>query len=84
MRRIGQLLMLLGLGVGLVVGLAMIMGITVSGVPLLVAIGLGKLTLFASGGLMAGGATLQRIAARHERRDALPAQASPPGVNTPV
>ena len=73
MKRIGQLLMLLGLAVGLEVAVEMMMGITVSGVPLLVAVGLGKLTLVASAGLMAGGATLQRIAKRHEER-ALPAE----------
>ena len=72
MKRIGQLLMLLGLGVGFVAAVAWMMGVSVSGVPLLVAIGLGKLTLVASGGLMAGGATLQRIAKRHESSAALP------------
>ena len=74
MKRIGQLLMLLGLGVGIVAAMAWMMGISVNGVPMLVAIGLGKLTLVSSGALMAGGATLQRIATRREERAALTAR----------
>ena len=79
MKRIGQLLMLLGLGVGIVAAVAWMMGVSVNGLPLLVVIGLGKLTLVSSGALMAGGATLQRIATRREERAAL-SEAEPSSV----
>lgn len=71
MRRIGQLLMLLGAGVGILVALAMLLGITVNGVPWLVAVGLGKLTLAASAGLMATGAFVQRLASRRREAERL-------------
>lgn len=73
MRRIGQLLMLLGVAVGGAVGLAILLHITIPGVSWLVAVGLAKLSLVASGGLLAAGATFQRIAARREsERQVLP------------
>ena len=64
MHRFGQILMLLGVGVGSAVGLAMLLHLSVPGVSWLVAVGLAKLTLAASAGLLAGGAFLQRLAAR--------------------
>jgi hypothetical protein len=64
MRRIGQLLMFLGLGVGGIVGLSILLHLDVPGVPWLVAVGLTKLALVASGGMLAGGAFLQRLGAR--------------------
>src|SRR3954469_22224490 len=66
MRRIGQLLMLLGLGVGAAVGVAMLLHVSVPGVSWIVALGLAKLTLASSIGLLAGGAFLQRLSARRE------------------
>ena len=81
MKRLGQLLMLLGLIVGSIVGLAMIAHVSVGGLPFLVAIGLAKLTLGASAGLMTGGAVLVRISKRHEEAPRLPA---PPEPHTPV
>jgi hypothetical protein len=71
MKRLGSLLMLLGAAVGVTVGIAMIMGVRVNGVPLLVAIGLAKLTLVSSLGLMAGGAVLRRMGVRREAREEL-------------
>ena len=68
MRRFGQLLMLLGAGVGGAVGLALLFHFSVPGVSWLVAVGLAKLTLGASAGLLSGGAALQRLAARRETR----------------
>jgi hypothetical protein len=66
MRRIGQLLMLIGLAVGGAVGLGILLHVTIPGISWLVAVGLAKLSLVASGGLLASGAVLQRLAARHE------------------
>lgn len=73
MRRIGQFLMLLGLGLGGVVGLALLLHVSLPGVSWLVAVGLAKLTLAAAGGLLAGGAVIQRVAARHEEARLPPA-----------
>jgi hypothetical protein len=61
--------MALGLVIGLVLGIGVIAGIKVSGVPLLVAIGLGKLTFVGAVGLMAAGAALRRLALRKALRD---------------
>jgi hypothetical protein len=72
MRRIGQLLMILGALVGGAVGLGMFVGLSIPGVSWIVAIALAKLSLVASGGLMAGGAVLQRLAARREEPSRLP------------
>jgi len=66
MRRLGQLLMLLGVGIGGAVGLAILFHLSVPGVSWLVAVGLAKLSLAASVGLLGAGATLQRLAARRE------------------
>jgi hypothetical protein len=46
-------------------------GLHAGGLAWIVGIGLGKLTLIASGGLMAGGATLLRLARRGEDRKVL-------------
>jgi hypothetical protein len=64
MRRAGQLLMILGALVGGAVGLGILLGLSIPGVSWIVAVALAKLSLVASGGLMAGGAVLQRLAAR--------------------
>ncbi len=68
MRRLGQLLMALGAGVGVLVGLAMAAHLGVAGVPWLVNVALAKLGLVAAGGLMAGGAVAVRLARRQEQR----------------
>lgn len=57
-----------GLLIGGVLGIGVIAGIKVGGVPLLVAIGLGKLTFLGALGLMGAGATMRRLALREERR----------------
>jgi hypothetical protein len=66
MRRFGQLLMMLGLGVGSAVGLAILLHLSIPGVSWIVAVGLAKLTLVSSVGLLGAGAALQRIANRRE------------------
>ena len=66
MRRLGSLLMGLGAVVGCSVGTAMLLHLHLNGLSFLLAVGLGKFTLLASGGLMAGGAFLHRIANRDE------------------
>ena len=68
MRSLGTLLLLLGLCVGVIGGVGLIAGLHISGWTWLVTIGLSKLTLVASGGLMAGGAVLQRLARREDAR----------------
>ena len=72
MRKLGQLLMILGALVGGAVGLGILFGLAIPGVSWIVAIGLAKLSLVASGGLMAGGAVLQRLANRREDPPRLP------------
>jgi len=60
--------MALGLLIGGLLGIAVIAGVKVAGVPLLVAIGLGKLTFVGAIGLMGAGATMRRLALREEQR----------------
>ena len=66
MRRLGQLLMLLGVGIGGAVGLAILFHLSLPGVSWLVAVGLAKLSLAASVSLLGAGAALQRLAARRD------------------
>ena len=66
MKRLGSLLMLLGAGVGVVAAVGIGGGFHFS-FPWLVNIALAKLTLVASGGLMAGGAVARRIGVRREQ-----------------
>jgi hypothetical protein len=68
MKHVGTALLILGVLVGSVVGVAILLGVTVPGVSWLVAVGLAKLTLIASGGLMAAGAVLHRLARRADDR----------------
>jgi hypothetical protein len=82
MKRLGSLLMALGLVIGLVLGIGTIAGIKVAGVPLLVAIGLGKLTFVGAIGLMAAGAGVRRLALRERRRQL--ASGAPPDREWPV
>jgi hypothetical protein len=72
MRRFGQLLMLLGLGLGGAVGFAILFRIAFPGASWLVMVGLAKLSLVAAGGLLAGGAMLQRLATRRDEHRMLP------------
>jgi hypothetical protein len=71
MRPLGTLLLVLGALIGSMVGVALLFGVQLPGLPWLVALGLVKLTLIASGGLMAGGAVLHRLARRAEERERL-------------
>ena len=68
MKRLGSLLMALGLIIGLLLGIGVIAGVKVAGVPLLMAIGLGKLTFVGAIGLMAAGAAVRRLAQRQKQR----------------
>lgn len=71
MRRFGSVLLALGLLVGVTGGAGLMLGLHASGLHWVIAIGLAKLTLLASGGLMASGAVLQRLARRDESRKLL-------------
>jgi hypothetical protein len=68
MRPLGAVLLALGVLLGSAVGIGMLLGVSIPGVSWLVTVGLAKLTLVASGGLMAAGAMLQRLAKRAEDR----------------
>jgi hypothetical protein len=70
-RPLGTLLLALGVLLGVAVGAGLLLGVQLPGLSRLVAVGLAKLTLIASGGLMAGGAVLHRLAKRAEERDRL-------------
>ena len=69
MRRFGQFLAALGLVLGTFVALSLFLPLTVSGWSWLIAVGMVKLSLLSSLGLIAGGAFLQRLARRRERRE---------------
>lgn len=61
--------MILGLGIGVIAGIGMIAGVNVNGMPLLYAIGLGKLTIVSALACMAVGAGLRRLGVRRERQE---------------
>ena len=67
MRRVGQFLAALGLVLGTFVALSLFLPLTVSGWSWLIAVGMVKLSLLSSLGLIAGGAFLQRLARRREQ-----------------
>jgi hypothetical protein len=71
MRPLGTLLLALGALLGTVVGVGILLGVQLPGLSWLVAVGMVKLALIASGGLMAGGAVLIRLARRADERDRL-------------
>ena len=71
MRRLGTSLMVGGLSLGMGVGLAMAFGVTLESLPWIVAVGITKLALLASAGLMGAGAVCHRLAARDERLKSL-------------
>jgi hypothetical protein len=64
--------MVLGAVVGGAVGLALLFHLSIPGVPWLLALGLAKLTLVASAGLLGAGAFIQRLANRRDPHPALP------------
>ena len=72
MRSLGTLLLALGVLLGMAMGLGLLAGISLPGLPWLVAVGLVKLALVASVGLIAGGAVLHRLARRADERERLP------------
>ena len=85
MKRVGSLLMVLGAGIGVVSAVGIGGGFHLE-FPWLVNVALAKLTLVASGGLMAGGAVIRRMALRREQagrlaaganRDRVPGKAEP-------
>jgi hypothetical protein len=71
MRSLGTVLLALGALLGCLVGVGLLFGVQLPGVPWLIAVGMIKLTLIAAGGLMAGGAVLHRLSRRADERGAL-------------
>ena len=71
LRKFGDSLMWLGTGMGTAVGVGLMFGVALPGLPWLVAVGLVKLTLIAALGLIAGGAIVRRLSIRAEQRDLL-------------
>jgi len=63
--------MALGVIFGVVLALSLAVGINVAGVPLLAAIGLGKLSFLVAAGVLGVGAALRRLGIRNEHRKAL-------------
>lgn len=72
MRVIGKALIWAGAAVGGVVVFAMLGGVPLPVMPWIIAVGLVKLTLVGSAGLMAAGAVCNRLALRQEQRALLP------------
>jgi len=72
MRHLGTGLLVAGAAIGVAVGGAMLMGVGVVGMPWLVTVGLTKLALLSSGGLMAAGAACLRLDRRAGERPRLP------------
>jgi hypothetical protein len=69
MKRFGDVLMGIGVAIGVIVSIAFMMGVRVNGMPFLIAVGLGKLTFLTTLGV---GAAVRRIAVRRETRAADP------------
>ena len=76
MRRLGTLLLYLGATIGIAAGLALSGILDLHGASWLVGVALTKLTLLASGGLMAGGAVLLRLDHRAAEKKTLPRDAT--------
>ena len=68
LRRIGSLLLFAGVTVGVAVGSVIVFGLRPAGMSWWVAVGLTKLTLLGSGGLMSAGAVCLRLENRSRRR----------------
>ena len=71
LKPVGQTLMVAGAVIGIAIGAAIGLGVSLPGVPWLLAVGLVKLTLLGAGVLMGSGAFLVRLSRRQER-DRLP------------
>ena len=69
--------MALGGAVGGAVGLALLFHLSIPGVPWLLAVGLVKLILAGSVGLLGAGAFVRRLANRRDERLMLPSDKSP-------
>jgi hypothetical protein len=67
-RPLGTVLMIGGLVLGVGIGVAIIAGPQFLSLPWMISVGLAKLTLLASGGLMGAGAICHRLAAREEQK----------------
>jgi hypothetical protein len=72
LKPLGRILMVAGAAVGIAVGAAIGFGISLPGIPWLLAVGLIKLTLLGAGVLMGSGAFLVRLSRRHEEQGRLP------------
>ena len=72
MKRVGSVLMLVGAGIGVVAAVGIGGGFHLA-FPWLVNVALAKLTLVASGSVMAAGAVVRRIAVRNEQANLLSA-----------
>jgi hypothetical protein len=72
MRRLSAVLMGLGVALGAGVSLAMLFHLRIPGVHWLILVGLAKLTLAGSLGLIAAGAVVRRLAIRAEQRQLSP------------
>jgi len=64
--------MVAGAAVGIAIGAAIGLGISLPGIPWLIAVGLIKLTLLGAGVLMGSGAFLVRLSGRQADRSRLP------------
>ncbi len=71
MRRLGQGLLWLGASLGVAVGLAWLTGVHPAGWSWILTVGVAKLTLASSLGLMGGGAVCLRLAQREQQRNRL-------------
>ena len=69
MKRLGAILMTLGVAMGAVFALALAIGLKVGDVPFLVAIGLGKLSFLVAATVMGVGAWMRRLGIRQEHRE---------------
>jgi len=67
-RPLGTVLMIGGLVLGVGVAVAIIASPQFFSLPWMISVGLAKLTLLASGGLMGAGAICHRLAAREEQK----------------
>jgi len=71
MRRLAAILMGLGVVLGAGVSAAMLLHLRIAGLHWLILVGLAKLTLAGSLGLIAAGAVVRRLAVRRDARVAL-------------
>jgi hypothetical protein len=71
LKPLGRALMVAGAAVGIAIGAAIGLGISLPGIPWLVAVGLVKLTLLGSAVLLGAGAFLVRLSGRREQQDRL-------------